>query len=176
MKRLLVVVDYQIDFVDGTLGFPKAAAIENPIAEKIKEYRKNGDEVVFTLDTHSENYLTTQEGENLPVPHCIQGTKGAELYGKISQLRQASDTVFEKPTFGCGPLFTHLKSGNYDCVELVGLISNICVISNAVIAKTALPEALVMVDAACTASNDDMLHEAALSIMDGLQIKVTNRK
>ena len=100
MKRLLVVVDYQNDFVDGALGFPGAEKLEKPIADKIAAYREAGDEVAFTFDTHRRNYLDTQEGKNLPVAHCVEGTPGHDLYGQVADCLRDSDTVFCKPACG----------------------------------------------------------------------------
>lgn len=176
MKKILIVVDYQNDFVDGSLGFEKAAEIEKNIANKIELYRKLGDEIIFTLDTHFGDYAQTQEGRLLPVPHCIKGTKGHELYGKVALLKKDEDKVLEKPTFGSWELFEYLKDKEFESIELVGVVSNICVISNAIIAKTALPQTPVIVDASCTASNDDGLNKSALDVMEGLQIKVINRE
>ena len=100
MKRLLMVVDYQNDFVDGALGFPGAEKLEKPIADKIAAYREAGDEVAFTFDTHRRDYLDTQEGKNLPVAHCVEGTPGHDLYGQVADCLRDSDTVFCKPAFG----------------------------------------------------------------------------
>jgi len=175
LKKILLVIDYQNDFVDGALGFQKAVVLEDAIAKKIGKYRKNGDEVAFTFDTHTEDYLYTQEGRNLPVSHCIKGTKGWDLYGKIAAICLQTDMRFEKSTFGSLDLTTYLVQNKYDSIELVGVVSNICVISNAVLAKASLPEAEIIVDASCTASNDDQLNEEVLNVMESLQIKVTNR-
>lgn len=185
MKRLLIVVDYQNDFVDGALGFPGAELLAEPIAAKIAAYRANADEIVFTFDTHGRDYLETQEGRNLPVAHCIEGTSGHELYGEIASLMHPADEVFGKPSFGSAELFEWLRVaqnvaaelGNppFGSIELVGLVSNICVISNAVLAQAACPEVPVIVDAACTASFDPTLHEKALDVLEGLQVKVVNR-
>jgi len=175
VKKILLVIDYQNDFVDGALGFQKAAALEDAIALRIGEYRNNGDEVAFTFDTHTEDYLNTQEGRSLPVSHCIKGTEGWYLYGKIATLCLGKDMRFEKNTFGSLELTGYLVQNKYDSIELVGVVSNICVLSNAVLAKAALPEAVIVVDASCTASNDDQLNEEALNVMESLQIKVMNR-
>lgn len=175
MKEVLLVIDYQNDFVDGALGFPQAVPLEAAIADKIGEYRKNGNEIVFTFDTHTEDYLNTQEGRNLPVVHCIKGTTGWNLYGKIAELVTEKDTIFEKIAFGSMELANYLADNKYDRIELVGVVSNICLLSDAVLAKAALPEAEIVVDAACVASNDDRLHEAALDVMESLQIKIINR-
>lgn len=175
MPKLLIVVDYQNDFVTGSLGFKKATEIENNIVEKIKKYKENNDEVVFTFDTHDEDYLKTQEGKNLPIKHCINHTDGYKLYGKVSSFCSDNTKQFKKPSFGSNELGEYLKTSDYESIELVGVVTNICVISNAIIAKTALPESLVMVDASCVASNDDSLHEKALDVMESLQIKIFNR-
>ncbi len=185
MKRLLIVVDYQNDFVDGALGFPEAEALERPIVDKIAAYRANFDEIVFTFDTHGRDYGDTQEGRNLPVEHCIEGTPGHDLFGAVADARLASDEAFMKPAFGSAELFEWLHTAQrvaselgklpFESIELVGLVSNICVLSNAVLAKTACPEVPVIVDAACTASFDPRLHEEALDVLEGLQVSVTNR-
>ncbi len=172
MKKCLIVVDYQNDFVTGSLGYLEAAAIEENIAAKIEGYRKSGDEIIFTLDTHGGDYMQTQEGRNLPIPHCIENTPGHALYGRIAGMREDGDQAFQKNTFGSGALYEYLKSNPFESIELVGVVSNICVISNAVLAKTAQPETPIIVDSACTASNDPKLHRAALKVMAGLQIRV----
>ncbi len=176
MKKCLIVVDYQNDFVSGSLGFSGAVALEQPIMDKIMHYRSNGDEVVFTFDTHDEGYLHSQEGRNLPIAHCLQTTVGHQLYGRIAALVSKSDKCFYKNTFGSDKLFDYLKQEPFKTIELVGVVSNICVISNAVLAKTAQPETPIIVDAQCTASNDDLLHRAALDVMSVLQIQVVNRQ
>lgn len=185
MKRLLIVVDYQNDFVDGALGFPGAETLEAPIAAKIDEYRARGDQIAFTFDTHQKDYLQTQEGRNLPVEHCISGTPGHNLYGSIQAKVSDIDKQFEKRTFGSDALFEWLHEANesvagmnslpFESIELVGLVSNICVVSNAVLAKTACPEVPIIVDAACTASFDASLNQKVLDVLEGLQVQVTNR-
>ncbi|MBN1891237.1 MAG: cysteine hydrolase [Clostridiales bacterium] len=175
MQRLLIVVDYQNDFVDGALGFPGAELLHDPICRKIEKYKEEGETVVFTKDTHNPDYLETQEGENLPVIHCVRGTKGHEFYGKLKKLSEGC-MVFEKYTFGSDRLFDYLRSSGFTGIELVGLVSNICVLSNAIIAKTALPEARIVVDAACTGSHDRTIHEKTLDVLESVQIHVTNRE
>ena len=172
MNKLLIVVDYQNDFVCGALGFEQAVAIEDAIAEKIALYRQSGDEVAFTFDTHEQGYLETQEGKNLPVVHCLHGSDGWQLYGRVAALMQPGDKCFFKPSFGSGELFDYLRGKKYRSVELCGVVSNICVISNAVLVKTALPETPVIVDARCVAGNDSGLNDAALRVMESLQIEV----
>ena len=174
MKKCLIVVDYQNDFVTGALGFPESAALEDAISSKIRLYRESGDEVMFTLDTHFDDYMDTQEGRILPVPHCLKGTDGHKLYGEPAGLALASDLKFCKNTFGSDELYMHLKQTPYESIELAGVVSNICVISNAILAKTAQPETPIIVDARCAAGNDSRLHQAALEVMSGLQIEVYN--
>ena len=174
MKKCLIVVDYQNDFVSGSLGFPEAEELECSIAQKIEQYRTRGDEVMFTFDTHGEDYLNTQEGRHLPVAHCLRNTDGHKLYGRVAGLILESDQRFCKNTFGSDELYRYLRTNPFESIELVGLVSNICVISNAVLAKTAQPETPVLVDANCTASNDSRLHQAALDVMAGLQMQIIN--
>lgn len=167
--KLLIVIDYQNDFVSGSLGFPEAAALENKICSKIDEYEN--DDIIYTLDTHHDGYMSTQEGRKLPVPHCIKGTDGHELYGKVKE-KLAGKKFFEKNTFPSLELGKFLEGKAYDVIELCGLVSSICVISNAVIAKAACPEAEIIVDSTLTAGADKELHEKSLDVMRGLQITV----
>ncbi len=177
MKKLLLVVDYQKDFVDGALGFPGAEALDGPIAAKIAAWHAAGDDVAFTLDTHQADYLDTQEGRRLPVPHCLMHTDGWRLYGRTGQaLDRKRDMVICKPAFPSLWLGSWLKARRYDFIELVGLVSYMCVLSNAIVAKAALPEAELVVDAACTAGPDPRLHRNALELMETLHITVVNRK
>lgn len=176
MNRVLIVVDYQNDFVSGALGFPGAEDLAEPIAARIKEYRANGDDIVFTVDTHGPDYLDTQEGRKLPVPHCIRDTEGWYLHDKVAQAAKDKDEFFCKATFPSLELGQYLEECEYTQVELCGLVSHICVLSNAVMAKAALPEAEIVVDAALTASNDPGLHEKALDVLEGIQVTVLNRK
>lgn len=177
MKHLLLVVDYQRDFVDGALGFPGAEQLDGPIARRIAKARAEGWDVAFTLDTHNAGYLDTQEGRKLPVPHCILNSEGWQLYGQTGEaLQKETDMVVCKPSFPSLWLGNWLKEQGYDTVELCGLVSHICVLSNAVVVKAALPEAEITVDAALTASYDPDLHEKALDVLEGLQITVLHRK
>lgn len=185
MKRLLVVVDYQCDFVDGPLGFEEAKLLDHRIAEKVREYHENGDIVVYTMDSHDRNYLQTQEGKNLPVEHCVDGTPGWELYGETNEAILTRDRMFRKSSFGSSRFFEYLNRAQamanqaavmpFESIELVGLVSNICVLSNAVIAKAACPEVPVIVDASCSASSNAELHEKALDVLEGIQVQVINR-
>ncbi|ARP50148.1 MULTISPECIES: cysteine hydrolase family protein [Caproicibacterium] len=171
MKRLFIVVDFQNDFVTGTLGFPGAEQLEAPICQKIEAYRTAGQDVIYTMDTHTDSYLQTAEGYALPIVHCVKGTPGWELYGRTAKLLQGCRR-FEKPCFGCADLIPFLQEKQYDEVELGGLVSNICVLSNAVLAKAALPEATVFVDASCTAAADARQNVEALHCMEGMQIHI----
>lgn len=175
MKNLLLVIDFQKDFVDGALGFENACKLDEKIASKIKSYRKNNDDIIFTFDTHEDNYLDTFEGKNLPVKHCIKGSEGWKLYGETGTLIQDSDRAFLKPTFGSYELLEYLKNTNYEKIEIVGLVTNVCVISNAIIVKTAQPETPIVVDASCVSSYDSELHNKTLDVMEGLQISIINR-
>ena len=171
MKNVLVVVDMQKDFIDGVLGTKEAFAIVDNVAEAIRSFVG---EVIFTRDTHFDNYMETQEGRNLPIEHCIKGFDGWQLYGKVAALKSDADLVFSKPTFGSLELADYLrdKGDEYESVELAGVVTNICVISNMVLAKAAMPEVPIYVDAACVASNDDALGEAALAVMETMHVKV----
>jgi nicotinamidase-related amidase len=171
MKKLLIVVDYQVDFVNGALGFPKAMFLEDKIVNKIKEFENNGDDVIFTLDTHYENYLSTDEGANLPIPHCIKNTYGHELYGDVKKMSEGH-LCFEKNTFGSSKLFEWIKDKEYEEVYLCGVVTNICVISNAVVCKAALPNAKIKVIKDLVGSNDDMLEEKCFAVMNGLHIEI----
>lgn len=170
--KLLVVVDYQNDFVNGSLGFEGAELLDRKIAHKIRDYHNEGSEVVFTMDTHQPDYLLTQEGKKLPVEHCIEDTQGHRLYGFTAKERTDKDKVFYKDTFGSLELADYLKFRDYESVELVGLVSNMCVLSNAVMVKSALPETEVIVNTDYTASADAELQDKAFDVMDGLQITV----
>ena len=173
MRKVLIVVDMQKDFIDGALGFEGADRIIPGIAAKIKAFEEAGDEIIYTLDTHFENYMETQEGKNLPVPHCIKGSDGWMLCDELKDLLSAKKT-FEKPTFGSMELANYLASNSADisAIEVCGLVSNICVLSNTVLAKAACPEAEVIVDSALTASFAPDLNQATLDVLKGIQVTV----
>jgi nicotinamidase-related amidase len=172
MKRALIVVDFQNDFVDGSLGFEDADRLDEVIADKIQAALDRGDDLYFTMDTHDESYLDTYEGKHLPTQHCIKGTEGHELYGSVKSYMDKATRIFEKPTFPSLDLANHLKSSDYTEVELCGLVSNICVLSNAVMVKAALPEAAIVIDRRATDSFDKELHEKAMDVMEGLQMEI----
>lgn len=173
MKKLLIVVDYQKDFVDGSLGFEGAKEIEPYIVSLIEEYKANGLDVIYTMDTHHDDYLTTEEGKNIPVLHCIRGSEGHKLYGKINLLAGGS-LIFEKRAFPSSQLCFYLRGCDYTEVTLVGVVSNICVLSNAIMAKAALPKAHIIIDAKGCASNDLELEKKAYDVARGLLIEVKN--
>ena len=177
MKKYLFVIDYQNDFVDGALGFPGAEKLDEKIAAKIREYGKG--RVLFTRDTHFENYLDTREGKNLPVVHCIKGTEGWQVYGETAKaLEEVEAPGIDKLVFGMDvtdPATAAVLPEAADEIELVGLVSNICVVSNAVVLQSKYPEATIIVDAACTDSFDKSLHEKVLDVLEGFQVKVINR-
>ncbi|MBQ1538514.1 MAG: cysteine hydrolase [Ruminococcus sp.] len=172
MMKLLIIVDYQNDYVNGSLGFEGAELLDRKIAHKIRDYRKENGEIIYTMDTHQEDYLSTQEGRKLPTEHCIEDTQGHRLYGFTAKERTDKDKVFYKDTFGSIEMANYLKFKNYDTVELVGLVSNMGVIANAVLIKAALPETEVIVNTEYTASADKELEAKAFDVMEGLQITV----
>lgn len=171
MKRLLMVVDYQNDFVSGSLGFEKATLLEKGICQRINECKKNGDTIAFTLDTHEESYLNTREGKHLPIAHCIDNTNGHKLYGAVYEKSEGC-LVFRKATFGSEELFDYLRKNPYDEIEIAGVVTNICVISNAILTQTALPNANVIINTTLCASNDETLHQKAIEIMRNLHMEI----
>ena len=167
--RVLVVVDMQNDFIDGTLGTAEAILIVPHVIEKIKQYEKDGGVVIFTKDTHFADYLSTREGRHLPVPHCIKGTHGHDIPPEILR---GHELVFEKLTFGSVELIDYLLGVEFDEIELVGLCTDICVVSNALMIKARFPEREVIVDSSCCAGVTPDTHEAALTTMKMCQITV----
>ncbi len=188
MRKTLVVIDMQNDFIDGPLGTPEAVAIVENVKAKIREYDPVN--ICFTQDTHGPNYLQTQEGRNLPVEHCIRGTKGWEIREDIWALVKGLEeeqtrigeangavhrTVFEKPAFGSVELADTLRGFLKDDeleIEIVGLCTDICVVSNALLLKAYMPEVKITVDSKCCAGVTPASHEAALETMKMCQINV----
>lgn len=164
--KTLIVVDMQNDFIDGSLGTKEAQAIVPNVKKKIQEYKNRGDEIIFTRDTHQSDYLDTPEGKKLPVVHCIEGTKGWQIaYG----LEVEGCTYIDKPTFG----WTHWNERTFQEIEMVGLCTDICVVSNALILKATFPSVEITVDASCCAGVTPQTHLAALETMKMCQILVT---
>lgn len=171
MQDILVVVDMQNDFIDGALGTPEAAAIVPAVKQRIQEFDGR---VLFTRDTHGEDYLETQEGKNLPVKHCIRGSGGWEICPELRGL--CRENPIDKGTFGSTELGALLQAADREnrvrTVTLVGLCTDICVIANAMIAKTFLPEAEIVVDASCCAGVTPESHRTALAAMKACQIRI----
>ena len=165
MNKTLIVVDMQKDFIDGALGTKEALAIVDNVKAKIAEYEKQGGQIIFTRDTHQTNYLETNEGKNLPVEHCIEGTDGWELW---DGLEVPGAICINKPTFG----YLGWKEYDLEEVELVGLCTDICVVSNALLIKAMYPEIKVKVDASCCAGVTPESHAAALTTMRMCQVEV----
>ena len=171
MKKILIVVDMQNDFISGSHGTPEAETIVPYVKAKIEEYEKNGDTVVYTRDTHTPLYPDTREGKRLPVPHCIKETCGWQIE---KSLNKDVMIIFDKPTFGSVALAEFVTDEMFTSVELCGLCTDICVISNAMLIKAYLPEADITVDAAACAGTTPENHKNALSAMKMCQIDITN--
>lgn len=174
-KRFLIVVDMQKDFIDGSLGTAEAQAIVPAAAERIRAARKAGEIVIATLDTHGENYLETPEGKKLPVVHCVKGTAGWRLDPQIEDALGDSPRL-EKPTFGSVRLPELIREAVEEAdglsIELIGLCTDICVVSNALLLKAHFPEAAIAVRAGCCAGVTPALHAAALQTMRSCQIDI----
>lgn len=168
-KKLLVVVDMQRDFIDGALGTAEAQAILPAVRARIAAARAAGEAVVFTRDTHGKDYLATQEGKRLPVPHCIAGEAGWQL---AEGLAAEGERCFDKPCFGSVALGAYVREAGFAAVELIGVCTDICVISNALLVKAFCPEAAVSVRADCCAGVTPHSHETALAAMRACQIDI----
>jgi nicotinamidase/pyrazinamidase len=171
MKNLLIVVDMQNDFITGPLGTAEAQAIVPYVAEKIGSALAAGDEVVFTKDTHHPAYLDSQEGRHLPVIHCVQGTPGWEIH---PSLLPYAKKVFIKQGFGSSELLDYVRHGSYERVELIGLCTDICVVTNALMIKGAFPELPIRVDSQGCAGVTPSSHRAAIETMKMCQIDVSS--
>lgn len=185
--EVLIVVDMQNDFVSGALGTPEAQAIVSNVIDKIDEYHNQifkKRKIIFTQDTHSDNYLETEEGKNLSVPHCLLHTEGWELISEIKKYFGEPQYQIKKSTFGSVDLIIKLINFNdfactedstIESIELIGLCTDICVISNAIIAKSSLPNIPIYVDASCCAGTTPEAHDKAIDLMkNSLQIHILN--
>ena len=175
--KVLIVVDMQNDFVTDALGTAEAVAIVPAVVERVREAQKTGERIFFTRDTHESVYLQTQEGQKLPVEHCLRGSKGWELVPQLKALSEAPGvTVLDKPTFGSTVLGETLRAldaeEGIEAITLIGLCTDICVISNALLEKAFLPEVPIRVEAACCAGVTPASHENALEAMKVCQIEV----
>ena len=174
MKKVLIVVDMQNDFIDGALGTKEAEAIVPAVIQKIESYA--GELVIATRDTHYDNYMETSEGRHLPVPHCIKGTPGWEIKGEITEALEKVDAVLmDKPTFGSVELAEKMAALSKEValeIELIGLCTDICVVSNALLLKAAMPEAVIKLDPLCCAGVTPESHEAAITTMKMCQIEM----
>lgn len=172
MRKILIVIDMQNDFIDGALGTAEAVGIVEAVKEKIRSYPAA--DVIATMDTHFDNYMQTQEGKYLPVPHCIRETAGWEIRPEIADLLKGAK-IYEKPTFGSTQLAEDLKAAAEKEeieLELIGLCTDICVVSNALLLKAQMPEVKISVDASCCAGVTPAKHQAALETMRSCQIQV----
>ena len=172
MRKILVVIDMQNDFIDAALGTKEAVAIVDAVKEKIRSY--SAGDIFVTMDTHTPDYLETQEGRNLPVVHCVRGTEGWRIRPDIEALLKGAK-IYEKPTFGSWKMAQDLREISETeeiSVEMIGLCTDICVVSNALLLKAAMPEVEISVDASCCAGVTPEKHLAALETMRSCQIRV----
>ena len=173
--KALIVVDMQNDFVTGSLGSEQAEAIVPAVKQKVAEFEERGDVVVFTRDTHGNDYLDTFEGKNLPVEHCIKATEGWEIIDDLQPLVSDANAIIDKPTFGSFELLNFLEpfieSGEVQEIELCGLCTDICVVSNALLLRARFHETPIMVESSCCAGVTQESHESALQTMRSCQIQ-----
>ena len=179
MRNILIVVDMQKDFVTGALASAEAQAILPKVKEKIEVYDRAGKEIIFTRDTHGEDYMQTNEGKHLPVPHCIKGTDGWQICAELTDGITSEYKTVDKPTFGFlgwkDVLASETADGSDLDIEMIGVCTDICVVSNTLILKALYPEATVRVDAGCCAGVTPEAHTAALLTMRACQVDVTDK-
>ncbi len=176
-KKMLVVVDYQKDFVDGSLGFQGAAQLDEKITKKVQEYLKAGATVVVTRDTHTEDYLNTKEGQHLPISHCVKGEDGWQIYGRTGEIiNENAGKVYsiDKGAFGVSPeqMIELKKQHQVTEILFVGLVSNICVLSNVCCFQAAYPNAQITVEKGATASFNSELNAKTMDVLKGIQVIV----
>lgn len=165
MKKTLIVIDMQKDFIDGSLGTKEAVSIVDKVKQKIIQYKEAGEQIIYTRDTHPENYLETREGKYLPVVHCVKGSEGWDI---PKELRIEGCEVIDKPSFG----YTGWEKYDFEEIEIIGLCTDICVVSNALMLKALYPEIKITVDASCCAGVTVESHRAALLTMKMCQIEI----
>ena len=175
MAKALIVIDMQNDFVTGELGTNEAREMVPRLVKKLEDIVEEGAvDLIFTQDTHAENYLDTQEGKNLPVRHCIKKTDGWQIIPELQKFTARAKAVIEKKAFGSTRLPSLIKP--YEVIEFAGVCTDICIISNALLVKAFYPEQRVQVDAACCAGSTPEAHEKALDVMANCQCKIINRQ
>lgn len=175
MSDYLVVVDYQTDFVCGALGFPQARALEQPLCRAVEQQLRRGGRVLFTLDTHGEQYLQTREGRHLPVRHCARGSEGHSLYGALKSFAPRVQ-LLEKDSFGARSLVTDCPIPDGASITVCGVVTHLCVLTNAILLQTACPCSEITVDAALCADPNAALEQAAFDLMEHLHLNVINRR
>ena len=170
MKKCLLVIDMQNDFISGSLGTKEAEAIISGVKSRIEKAIKDGEDIYFTKDTHYENYLNTKEGSFLPVKHCIEGTSGHDICNDLKPFEKNAKEIFIKNTFGFKDFPKYLS--NYDEITLIGLCTDICVISNAILIKAFYPEKDIKVEEHLCAGTTIENHNAAISVMKSCHIAI----
>lgn len=177
--KVLIVVDMQNDFVTGALNNKEAVKIVPNVVNKVRQAMADGETIIFTRDTHDDSYMKTEEGKNLPVPHCLQNTFGHEIVPELKEYSLKAD-IIDKPVFGSIELGNKLKqvlaTEDTPIIEFVGVCTDICVISNTVIARSAMPNAHIIVDASCCAGVTPESHRMALKAMSALQVEIINEE
>lgn len=170
--NLLIVVDYQNDFVNGSLGIKGSEKLEQIIENKLKKYIANNQDIMFTLDTHYDNYLETREGKFIPILHCQKDTAGHNLYGNINNYREYAKKIFEKETFGSLELAKYISKSNYKKIEICGLVSNICVLSNIILIQNFNKEVEIVIDLKATMSNENDVNNSFEKYVTALGVKI----
>lgn len=172
MKKALVVIDMQNDFITGALGNEECREVVPKVVKRVQKAVDDKMDLIFTQDTHQENYLSTQEGRKLPVPHCIKNTDGWKLIPELEETARQKGKIFTKETFGSKSMAEYIKEYGYDEVELVGVCTDICVISNAMTIKSFAPELEIVVNESCCAGVSVQSHQIAIEAMKACQIRI----
>lgn len=172
MKKALIVIDMQNDFITGVLGNNECRAVVPHVVKRVQDAVEEGMDIIFSQDTHQEDYLSTQEGKKLPVPHCIQNTEGWKIIPELAETAAQRGIVFTKETFGSRAIAEYIKAHHYDEVELVGVCTDICVISNAMVIKAFAPELEIFIKESCCAGVTPQSHETAIEAMKACQMNI----